>query len=114
MTKITVECCGGNERYPGYCLKDRCPIYRKVKNKIDQSWPYVGTGYGNLYGNPSHSEYLTEVKSVMNKESKIKADEPNLEITEEEKEKLLEELGLTRTQTEKPSSWGHYPNRNDI
>jgi hypothetical protein len=114
MTKITIECCEGNERYPGHCLKNRCPIYRKAKNEVNQSWPYVGTGYGNLYGNPSHSDYLAEVRSILNKNNEIKVNKPDLETTDEDIEKLLEELALRRSQIEKPSSWGRDPNRNAI
>ncbi|KKR12024.1 MAG: hypothetical protein UT39_C0001G0079 [Candidatus Woesebacteria bacterium GW2011_GWA1_39_21] len=62
MSKIEITCCDGVEKYPGICLKDGCPNYRKAREQVDSSWPYVGTGYGNLYGNPSISHYLAQVR----------------------------------------------------
>lgn len=62
MTKIELSCCEGNEEYRNQCLKDRCPIYDLAKREIRSNWPYVGTGYGNLYGNPDHETYLARVR----------------------------------------------------
>jgi len=34
MVEIKLECCEGVEKYPGHCLKTRCPIYRDAKESI--------------------------------------------------------------------------------
>lgn len=61
MAEIKVNCCEGSEQYPEHCLKWRCPIYKKVQESMDRSHPYVGTGFGNLYGNLGHLDYLSKV-----------------------------------------------------
>lgn len=58
--KIEVNCCEGYDN--GSCLRDRCPIYRKAKEKVEAEWPYMGTGFGNAYGNPGHGHFLEEVR----------------------------------------------------
>jgi hypothetical protein len=65
--KISVECCEGKGES---CLEDRCPIYRKAKEEIDRNWPYIGTGFGNLYGNPDKKRYLIKVREGVNKNPK--------------------------------------------
>ena len=60
--EIKLSCCEGRETSYGYCLKDRCPNYHEAKEYIDRHWPYTGTGYGNLYGWPTHSIYLAQVR----------------------------------------------------
>ncbi len=63
MSEIKITCCDGIEEYPGICLRDRCPNYRKAREQVDRSWPYVGTGYGNMYGNPGVGRYLAQVRA---------------------------------------------------
>ncbi|MBI5044461.1 MAG: hypothetical protein HZC02_00905 [Candidatus Levybacteria bacterium] len=65
MTEIAIRCCEGNERYKGECLKDRCPVYSQARREVDRSWPYVGTGFGNLYGNPEESTYLAQTRGLV-------------------------------------------------
>ncbi len=65
MTEIKLKCCAGNEKYSGHCIKTRCPIYRKAEETVDRAWPYIGTGFGNLYGNPDHACYLSEVRYIL-------------------------------------------------
>ena len=61
--EFSVKCCEGNDDRQEACLRDRCPHYRKAKLEIEASWPsYVGTGFGNLHGNPSHWHFLEKVK----------------------------------------------------
>lgn len=62
MTRITIECCGGIESYHGQCLRKHCPNYSKAQHEVSNSWHYVGTGYGNLYGEPTHSNILSKVR----------------------------------------------------
>lgn len=38
----------------------------------------------------------------------------NIVNSQKEKDELLEELGLTRSQTKKPSTWGQDSNRNSM
>lgn len=64
--RIETECCEGIEsKYGMKCLQDRCPTYKGTKEVVDQGWPYVGTGFGNLYGNPGHDRYLAEVRASL-------------------------------------------------
>ena len=72
MAKITLECCDGTEIYPNRCLRGLCPVYQSAQNKVDSTWPYIGTGYGNLYGNPSHITYLDRVRNNLEKSNKSK------------------------------------------
>lgn len=72
MVKIKVECCEGNEQSNKCCLKSRCPMYRAVKENVDNSWPHRETGFGNLYSNPSHEMYLSEVKKIVSMKKKNK------------------------------------------
>lgn len=58
---ITIQCCGGKERYSGQCLKERCPAYVEAKEKVQVEWPRMATGYGNAYGEPRHSDYIHQV-----------------------------------------------------
>lgn len=58
--KVEVNCCEGYDN--GNCLRGRCPIYEKVKAKVEAKWPYEGTGFGNLYGSPGHGLFLEEVR----------------------------------------------------
>ncbi len=67
--KIALSCCEGKEK-SGNCLRDLCPHYDKAKYRIIGSWPYVGTGFGNLYGNPGHGHFLTGVREDLAKKSK--------------------------------------------
>lgn len=60
--EIKVNCCEGNELYQGHCVKWRCSIYKKAKESMKRSHPYVGTGFGNLYGNLDHQDYLSRVR----------------------------------------------------
>ena len=72
MAEIKFECCAGNEKYSGHCIKTRCPIYQKVKEVVDRAWPYVGTGFGNLYGNPNHEIYISEVRYILERKGGAK------------------------------------------
>lgn len=66
--KIEVNCCEGSPVYRDQCLKTRCPIYTEAKSDVQGSWPYVGTGFGNLYGNPSEAHYLSKVRENLQAE----------------------------------------------
>jgi hypothetical protein len=55
---MKVECCGGRERFAGQCLRDRCPVYNKAKDTVNRKWPFIPTGFGNLYGWPCHDDIL--------------------------------------------------------
>jgi hypothetical protein len=71
--EIKITCCEGNEKYPGQCLKDKCPWYVAASQKVQNSWQRVSTGYGNLYGEPKHSDNLSQVrKDVKNDSEKVK------------------------------------------
>jgi hypothetical protein len=72
LAKIEVECCEGREGYGGHCIKSRCPIYRGVQENVDGAWPYTETGFGNLYGNPTHEIYLAEVRDGVKENAKRK------------------------------------------
>lgn len=67
MPTIKLECCEGNPQYESHCLRDRCSIYRAAKHEVQRTWPYVGTGFGNMYGNPSESHYLAQVRANISK-----------------------------------------------
>lgn len=69
--KIQLDCCEGKDER--ICLKDRCPHYRKARARVQQNWPYVGTGFGNLYGNPKIGHFLAAVREDLAKKS---ADKP--------------------------------------
>jgi hypothetical protein len=69
MKIIEVACCEGDDK-SGRCLKDRCPMYRKAKEQIQSNWPYTGTGFGNLHGDPSHQHFLNRVKRDIEEEQK--------------------------------------------
>ena len=60
--RIETECCEGIERYNRKCLKDRCPEYQTARDEIGKNWPYTGTGFGNLHGEPTHEMYLYRVR----------------------------------------------------
>lgn len=64
--ELKVKCCEGNEGRQEPCLGVRCPFYKKAKLEIEKAWPsYVGTGFGNLHGNPSHWHVLERVKDTI-------------------------------------------------
>ena len=62
MAKITIECCAGNEKYEGHCLKSRCTMYKRGQEEVRRWWPYVETVFGNLDGYPKHADYLVQVR----------------------------------------------------
>ncbi|TSC59905.1 MAG: hypothetical protein LiPW15_573 [Parcubacteria group bacterium LiPW_15] len=63
MPTITVDCCAGREDYPGQCLKSRCPHYEAARRRLlEFQPPYVGTGFGSLHKEPTHSQFLVAVK----------------------------------------------------
>lgn len=62
MTKIELNCCEGKPANIQQCLKDRCPIYNQAKREVQSGHPYVGTGYGNLYPEPTDKDYLARVR----------------------------------------------------
>jgi hypothetical protein len=68
--EIKIKCCGGNEQYPGQCLKGRCPAYAAAKEQVDDGWPRLPTGFGNAYGEPRHSNYLDQVARDVQSEAK--------------------------------------------
>lgn len=75
--KITLSCCEGEDRY-GRCLRDRCPLYAKAQQKVQRAWPYVGTGFGNLYGNPTHARFLSAVREdVLEPQTPDQSSEPS-------------------------------------
>jgi hypothetical protein len=59
--KVEVTCCEGKDEF-GQCLRDRCPNYAKAQERVMSDWPYVGTGFGNLYGEPTHQHFLSGVR----------------------------------------------------
>lgn len=59
--RAEIECCEGLEKYQGECLQRNCPIYKQAEEQVDHNWPYVGTGFGNLYGNPTANHYKRKV-----------------------------------------------------
>ncbi len=65
MTEITIDCCEGLPEKSYLCIGSRCPNYQKAEDNIEKSWPYVGTGYGNLHGNPTKSLILDEVRKTL-------------------------------------------------
>jgi hypothetical protein len=71
MSVIKLECCDGNEKYTGRCLKDRCPNYRRAEEEVRRKWPYQGTGFGNLYGNPTHGHVLAEVRRQLDSQEAV-------------------------------------------
>lgn len=68
--KFKLECCQGSPSSTGCdCHRDLCPHYKKARQRVQQGWPYVGTGFGNLYGNPNHGHFLTAVREDFAKKS---------------------------------------------
>lgn len=72
--KITINCCDGEPKPGKPCLGELCPRYSRAVREVNRTWPYVGTGYGNLYGNPDKIHYLSKVREVINNERNIKKD----------------------------------------
>ena len=68
--RITINCCEGKNG--GHCLENLCPHYQKAKERIVRNWPYVGTGFGNMYGNPGHNNFLAGVRNDLAKKSSKK------------------------------------------
>jgi hypothetical protein len=67
MRKIEIECCEGNESYAWKCIQSRCPIYSKAATTVYQNWPRANSGFGNLYGHPTHEACLEQVrKDILN------------------------------------------------
>jgi hypothetical protein len=60
--EIKIKCCEGHEKQAGECLKDKCPWYVSAIQKVQNGWPRAKTGYGNLYGEPKHPDYLKQVR----------------------------------------------------
>lgn len=70
--KILINCCEGNEQYQGQCLKERCPFYVIAKQKVENRWPRIQTGFGNAHGEPKHENYLHQVHEDVQSETKNK------------------------------------------
>lgn len=70
MVKIVLKCCEGKEAWRGQCLRSRCPHYDKAEMDVNREWPYEGTGFGNLYGNPGHGHYLSKVQQMLKDKTK--------------------------------------------
>ncbi len=66
--KIEVNCCGGSPTHRDQCLKEKCPIYSKAQSEVERTWPYVPTGFGNLWGDPSEAHYLSRVRENLKAE----------------------------------------------
>lgn len=66
--KVEVTCCEGNDQR-GTCLRHRCPHYQKAWSEVTSRWPYCGTGFGNLYGNPTHEHFLARVRRNLEQQS---------------------------------------------
>jgi len=60
--KIQVNCCEGKEELSRQCLRENCPHYLRAKSEVNDSHPFTPTGFGNLHGNPSHSQFLRKVR----------------------------------------------------
>lgn len=58
MTEFKLKCCEGSGQS---CHKDLCPHFRKAEQEVKSAWPYEGTGFGNLYGNPGVLHFLAQV-----------------------------------------------------
>jgi hypothetical protein len=74
--KIQVTCCEGKD--DGNCMRGRCPHYARAKERVQRGWPYIGTGFGNLYGNPSHQNFLREVRENVSKQKPQKPSKSSL------------------------------------
>lgn len=72
MSDIVVRCCDGQEKYENQCLRNNCPNYRAAEKEVQTNWPYVGTGFGNLYGNPTHGHFLARVRKIFGKEDEFR------------------------------------------
>lgn len=68
--RIEVECCEGIENsYRDRCLRDKCLVYNSAREAVDRGWPWLPTGFGNAYGNPSHETYLSKVREQLREEA---------------------------------------------
>lgn len=65
MSKVSIDCCDGNDNIHNQCLRDICPKYQEARRKVEKDWPYVGTGFGNLYGNPGRVHFLAKVRETI-------------------------------------------------
>jgi len=70
---VEVECCCGNEFYSMPYLRFRCPIYKTIEKMLGR--PYIETGFGNLYGSPSHDSIMEAVKASV----QVKSDTGTIE-----------------------------------
>ena len=68
MKEIIIQCCEGQERHTGQCLREKCPIYADAAETVDRNWPYLATGFGNAYGYPKHRDNLIAVQNVIARE----------------------------------------------
>lgn len=74
--EIKIKCCDGNEEYEGQCLKSKCPWYVKARQMVDVRWSRVPTGFGNLYGEPQHNDFLSQVRTDIKHEEKSRLIKP--------------------------------------
>jgi len=63
MPDIIVQCCEGKDGRN--CFKNRCALYREAKATTEAGFPNISTGFGNLYGDPSHEDFLARVRRVL-------------------------------------------------
>ena len=64
--KEIINCCliNGTEN-PSYWCAEKCGLYIKAKSKADSKHPYLGTGYGNLYGEVSLASIRAEARRTL-------------------------------------------------
>ena len=74
MKEIKIQCCEGQERHSGQCLKEKCPIYAETAEAVDRNWPYLATGFGNAYGYPKHIDNLIAVQNMVAREENVPDD----------------------------------------
>ena len=79
-----IECCEGNPEINRACYRNGCPLYQEARVQVDRSQPrvpYVGTGFGSLYGEPkrpTEAQYLAKVRENLQAE----AAKANAEVVE--------------------------------
>jgi len=55
-------CCQGKDELSRRCRRRECACYLRAISEVRASWPYEGTGFGNLYGEPTHAQFLRQVR----------------------------------------------------
>lgn len=90
------NCClkTGSESPSTWCAR-KCPLYKEANRRAGQAHPYVGTGFGNLYGVPNLREIRAKAAQILaSRENNPNVQEGQPENTAIESIKKLEEQGL--------------------